>query len=38
MNNFRHHEEISTFLKQVCREIKAKEVHSEVRLELESHL
>lgn len=38
MNNFRHHEEITTFLKQVCREIKAKEVHSVVRLELESHL
>ncbi|CAN7609102.1 FtsW/RodA/SpoVE family cell cycle protein [Paenibacillus sp. LjRoot56] len=38
MSSFRHHEEITTFLKQVCREIKAKEVHSEVRLELESHL
>ena len=38
MNNLRQHEEIATFLKQVCREIKAKEVHKEVRLELESHL
>ncbi|CAH1217012.1 Peptidoglycan glycosyltransferase MrdB [Paenibacillus allorhizoplanae] len=38
MSSFRQHEEITTFLKQVCREIKAKEVHSEVRLELESHL
>ncbi|WP_171634626.1 FtsW/RodA/SpoVE family cell cycle protein [Paenibacillus plantarum] len=38
MNNFRHHEEITSFLKQVCRKIKAKEVHPEVRLELESHL
>jgi cell division protein FtsW (lipid II flippase) len=38
MNSYRQHEEITSFLKQVCREIKAKEVHSEVRLELESHL
>lgn len=38
MSNFRQHEEVTTFLKQVCREIKAKEVHAEVRLELESHL
>ncbi|MDR6551593.1 FtsW/RodA/SpoVE family cell cycle protein [Paenibacillus qinlingensis] len=38
MNNFRHHEEITAFLKQVCREIKAKEVHKEVRAELLNHL
>lgn len=38
MSSYRQHEEITSFLKQVCREIKAKEVHSEVRLELESHL
>ncbi|CAN7277616.1 permease prefix domain 1-containing protein [Paenibacillus sp. LjRoot153] len=38
MNSIRQHEEITTFLKQVCREIKAKEVHKEVRTELESHL
>ncbi|OAS15685.1 FtsW/RodA/SpoVE family cell cycle protein [Paenibacillus oryzisoli] len=40
MSSFRvrQHEEISLFLKQVCREIKAKEVHKEVRMELQSHL
>lgn len=38
MNSLHQHEEIATFLKQVCREIKAKEVHKEVRMELESHL
>ncbi|NQX61208.1 FtsW/RodA/SpoVE family cell cycle protein [Paenibacillus qinlingensis] len=38
MNGYRQHEEITLFLKQVCREIKAKDVHKEVRAELESHL
>ncbi|OCT12952.1 hypothetical protein A8709_21765 [Paenibacillus pectinilyticus] len=38
MNSLAQHEEIRAFLKQVCHQIKAKEVHREVRMELESHL
>ncbi|MGG1518054.1 FtsW/RodA/SpoVE family cell cycle protein [Paenibacillus oryzisoli] len=38
MSGYRNHEEIRLFLKQVCREIRAREVHQGVCRELESHL
>lgn len=38
MNNIKHCNKVSNFLDQVCEQIKAKEMHSEIKLELESHL
>ncbi|GGI45310.1 hypothetical protein GCM10008018_11440 [Paenibacillus marchantiophytorum] len=38
MKLYRQHEEIREFMKQVISHIQAKEVHHEVRMELESHL
>ncbi|NOV00731.1 FtsW/RodA/SpoVE family cell cycle protein [Paenibacillus planticolens] len=38
MNAIRHHEEIRFFLNEVCTYIKAREVHKEVKMELENHL
>jgi cell division protein FtsW (lipid II flippase) len=38
MTQIRYQEDIKEFLKQVCSHIRAKEVHHEVKMELESHL
>lgn len=38
MMPIRYQEDIKEFLKQVCSHIRAKEVHQEVKMELECHL
>ncbi|MNI17857.1 Rod shape-determining protein RodA [compost metagenome] len=38
MNRIGYHDAVREFLHQVCEQVKAKEVHKEIKLELESHL
>ncbi|MFC4777996.1 FtsW/RodA/SpoVE family cell cycle protein [Paenibacillus sp. GCM10023252] len=38
MNQLTNHEKINTYINEVCSQIKARELHAEIRLELESHL
>ncbi len=36
--SYQHHNQVKAFLDQICRPVKAKELHNEIKLEIESHV